>query len=284
MFPSIANYKNAIQMNDIKNCPVTIDNVNILMKIYRTKNVPSLKGKSTHRTPPAATTDCIELPPELETNNKNIELTADLFCIQKVIFLLTLSKHIKFYTICHINDRTITSLCNAFDQTFRIYNAAGFTITHLHVDPEFEPITDSMTDNNIKIILYPASQHVPNIERGIYFVKDRYCTVYHSLPYHSIPKIMIIALAERVVKFINVFPPKGGVSNYYSPHAIITCLPLDHNLNCQHPFGSCVQANNQPHPSNTPAARTLDCICLDSIGGPASGHSLSHLPTNWTIT
>ena len=283
MFPSIADYKNAIQMNAIKNCPVTIDDINILLKIYGT-SIPSLKGKSTRRSPPAANTDYIELPPELEDNNRQIELAADLFYIQSIIFLLTLSKHIKFYTICHISDRTISSLCDAFDQTFRIYNAAGFTITHLHVDPEFEPLTDFMTDNDIKVILYPASQHVPDIERGIRFTKDRYRTVYHSLPYRSIPKQMIIALAKRVIKFINMFPPKGGVSKYYSPRAIITRLPLDYNMSCQHPFGSYVQANNHPDPTNTPAARTLDCIYLDSIGGPAGGHSLLHLPTNRVIT
>ena len=75
---------------------------------------------------------------------------------------------------------------------------------------------------------------------------------------------MIVALAKRVVKFINMFPPKGRVSNYFSPCAIITHLSLDYNTNCQHPFGSCVQANNEPDPTNTPAARTLDCIYLDS--------------------
>ena len=283
MFPSIADYKNAIQMNAIKNCPVTIDDIDILLKIYGA-SIPSLKGKSTHRSPPAANTDCIELPPELEVNNRQIELAADLFHIQSIIFPLALSKHVKFCTVCHISDRTISSLCDAFDQTFRIHNAAGFTITHPHVDPEFEPLTNFMTDNDIKVILCPASQHVPDIERGIRFAKDRYQTVCHSLPHRSVPKQMIIALAKRVIKFINMFPPKGGVSKYYSPRAIITRLPLDCNMSCQHPFGSCVQANNQPDPTNTPAARTLDCIYLDSIGGPAGGHSLLHLPTNRVIT
>ena len=65
IFPSIADHKNAIQMNAIKNCPATIVDVNILSKICGT-NIPSLKGKSTHQKPPAATNDYIELPPKLE--------------------------------------------------------------------------------------------------------------------------------------------------------------------------------------------------------------------------
>ena len=165
-FPSIANFKNAIQMNAIKNCPVTIEDINISMKICGTK-VPSLNGKSSRCKPPPVINDHIKLPPELQANNKNIKLTADIFHIQGFIFLLTLSKNIKFHTIGSINNQTITSLCKSFDQTFCIHNAAGFTITHLHVDSEFQPLTDFMTDNNITIILCPASQHVPDIECGI---------------------------------------------------------------------------------------------------------------------
>ena len=163
MFPSIADFKNSIQMNTIKNCPVTIEDINILMKIYGT-NIPSLKGKSTCCKPSITVNDYIKIPPELKLNNKTIELCTNLFYIQGVIFLLTLSKHIKFLTICSIMNCIIPSLCESFNQTFQIYNVAGFTISHLHVDPKFEPLTAYMADKDIKIILYPTNQHIPDIE------------------------------------------------------------------------------------------------------------------------
>ena len=79
-----------------------------------------------------------------------------------------------------------------------------------------------MNDADIVAHWVPAQQHVPEIERTIRTVKDRYRCAYYSLPFQAIPKVMIKALAKRVVKFVNMFPPKGGVSEYWSPRAIVT--------------------------------------------------------------
>ena len=121
MFPSIANFKNAIQMNGIKNCPVTIADINISIKICGT-NIPTLKGKSKRCKPPQVINDCIKLPPELQANNKHLKLFANIFCIQGLTFLLTISKNVKFCTISCITNQTITSLCKLFDQTFALCN------------------------------------------------------------------------------------------------------------------------------------------------------------------
>ena len=91
-------------------------------------------------------------------------------------------------------------------------------------------------------------------------VKDRYRCAYHSLPFQAIPKIMIKALAKRVVKFLNMFPLKGGVSDYWSPCAIVTGRPLDCKTSCICSFGTFVQAENEPNLSNTLALLSLDGI------------------------
>ena len=103
-FPSTANFKSAIQMNAIKNCPVTIEDMNVSIKICGT-NIPTLKGKSTHRKPPQVINDCIKLPPELKANNKHIKLFADIFHIQGLTFLLTVSKNIKVCAVGHVTDQ-----------------------------------------------------------------------------------------------------------------------------------------------------------------------------------
>ena len=156
VFLSIADFKNAIQMNAIKNCPITIEDINISLEIHGT-NIPSLKGKSTCRKPPQAINNCIKLPPELQANDKHIELSADIFCIQGLTFLLTLSENIEFYNIGCITNQTVTSLCKCFDATFGLCNSATFTVTHLHVDPEFEPLTKFMQENHITVIPHPVS-------------------------------------------------------------------------------------------------------------------------------
>ena len=67
-------------------------------------------------------------------------------------------------------------LCDAFDQTFHIYNTAGFRIASVHVDPELKTLETVMRDddNDIEMIYVPAQAHVPDIERAIRTIKERY--------------------------------------------------------------------------------------------------------------
>ena len=184
-----------------------------------------------------------------------------------------------------IASRSHTKLLEAFDETFRVSNHAGFRIKSLHVDPEFELLYDAMIDNDIIIVPVPAQQHVPEIERTIKAVKERYRAAYYSLPFQAIPKVLIKALAKRVVKFLNMFPPKGGVCTHWSPCAIVTGKPLDYNINCVCPFGSFVQALNEPNPLNTPAPRSLDAIYLDANDETmAGGYKCMHLASGKEIT
>ena len=56
------------------------------------------------------------------------------------MFLIDISKKIKFITIQDITDRKITISNKEFDNTSRVYNQAVFQIQVIHVDPEFKPM------------------------------------------------------------------------------------------------------------------------------------------------
>ena len=58
--------------------------------------------------------------------------------IQGQIFLITISKKIKFITTQEIKDRNITILNKSFDNKLRVYNQSGLQIQRIHVDPEFK--------------------------------------------------------------------------------------------------------------------------------------------------
>ena len=157
-FPSIQDFKTIVQMNGIKNCPITIDDIKRCEAIYG-PSVYALKGKSVRTRPKIVIKDYVEIPKEIKLRNQEIELCADIMYIQKVMFLVTVSKNLKFLTIIPINERSKKLLCDGFDQTFRIYNKAGFRIASLHVDPEFKFLEDVMTDdgNDIEMV-YVAAQ------------------------------------------------------------------------------------------------------------------------------
>ena len=113
----------------------------------------TLKGKSVRTKPKVVVKDYIEVPRELKLRNEDVDLCADVMYIQQVPFLITISKRIKFITILPIASRSHKLLCEAFDQTFRVYNVYGFRIKSLHVDLEFETSHEVMDneDNDIAI-------------------------------------------------------------------------------------------------------------------------------------
>ena len=65
---------------------------------------------------------------------------------------------------------------------------------------------------------------------------------------------------------------------------IVHCQTLDYSKHCTHAFGSYVQVNNDPNPTNTNEPCTLDCIYLCYAGNLQGGHDCLHLPTNRIIT
>ena len=94
-------------------------------------------------------------------------------------------------------------------------------------------------------------EHVPEAKRNIRVIKERFRSTFHRLPFKKIPKIMTKILAMECTKKLNFFPPKGGVSQYYSPRVILLQQPLDYHKHCSIAFGSYVQAHTESDPTNT---------------------------------
>ena len=79
-----------------------------------------------------------------------------------------------------------------------------------------------------------AQDHQSVAERNNRTIKATFRVGYHRSGYPTMPKSMIIALAESCATKLNMFPAKHGISNYYSPETIITGRTLDYNKHCQH--------------------------------------------------
>jgi hypothetical protein len=71
--PTIETFKTLIKMNSIRNCPVTMEDVNITEKIFGA-DMLSLKGKLTRRKSTPVREDTVEIPEELIAPNLEIDL------------------------------------------------------------------------------------------------------------------------------------------------------------------------------------------------------------------
>jgi hypothetical protein len=102
-----------IRRNQIKDCPVTIQDIDFATKIWG-KNIAALKGKTTlSKTYPVAR-DYVKVPKELLKLHKEVFLTTDIFFVNKIPFFLTLSRKICFTAVNHLADRTVPQIFKAF--------------------------------------------------------------------------------------------------------------------------------------------------------------------------
>jgi len=129
-----------------------------------------------------------------------------------------------------------------------------------------------------------TNEYVPEAERNNRTIQEWIRATYHNLPFKVIPKVMLKHLAMVCTQQLNMFPAKGGVSPYLSPHMILTGRSFDYNKHCKIPFGAYVQANNQNQPTNTNAPRTIDCIYLRPTNNKQGGHKMMDITTGRVIT
>ena len=282
--PTVNDFKAILRMNAIRNCPITMADVDIAEAIYG-KDIGAIKGKTVRKKPTPVVRDYIQIPKEIIQKHQDITLCIDTMYINEMPFLATISKNIKYRTIQWLPTRTARDYRSALDAIFRQYNKAGFRIATIHCDGEFRSIMDDIKDDlDIDMNYASAQEHVPEAERNNRVIKERVRAAYHRLPYQSIPKVMIKVLAMESTNKLNFFPPKGGISPYYSPRMILTNEALDYAKHCSTPFGTYVQAHNENNPTNTMAPRALDCIYLRPVYNQQGGHELLDLHTKRIIT
>jgi hypothetical protein len=77
-YPSIPYLKWVVQSNQIKDCPVTAQDVNVALKIWG-PSVALLKGKTVRCMPPVVVQDIVEVPKEIWENHKRVILMIDIF-------------------------------------------------------------------------------------------------------------------------------------------------------------------------------------------------------------
>ena len=110
--------------------------------------------------------------------------------------------------------------------------------------------------------LLKCDEHVPEAERNNQIIEECIHATYHHFRYKTMPKLMLRYLGMVCVHQLNLFPSKGGVSAYLSPHVLVGGQNLDFEKHYQIPY---VQANQENDPKNTNAPRTIDCIYLCPI-------------------
>jgi hypothetical protein len=197
--------------------------------------------------------------------------------VNRNIFVVTISRKIKFGTVEFILNRKRETILPAIKNVIRIYKKRGFRVTTGQMDNEFEPLRAGLMDEGVELNVTANDEHEPEIEWYIWVVKEQTRSAYNVLPYMKIPTVMIVELVIGCVFWLNNFPIIDGISSTRSPRNIMVGFNLDYQVHCAIEFGSYAQVH-EDH-DNTMATHTTGAIALRPTGNQQGGYFFMSLTT-----
>jgi hypothetical protein len=168
-------------------------------------------------------------------------------------------------------------LVHTLQRVLRIYGTARIVVQVAMMDMEFEKLRNMSP--NVTLTTTAAREHVGEIEQKIRVIKERGRGAINTLPYETMPKLMIIELMLFYVMPMNSFPVKSGVSKQWSSQELVSRHKLDTKLHCKSPFGSYCKVHDDPDITNTMEPRTKQAIFLGPTGNRQGSYKFMSLTT-----
>ena len=109
-----------VSSNTIVNFLVTPQDKTNSDKIFRT-NAPSMTGKSVRRHPEDVVFDYVEIPKDILSMDTGLEVSVDVMLVNKLEFLVSVSKQLKFTTIQYIPIRSEKELARSVKNIIDVY-------------------------------------------------------------------------------------------------------------------------------------------------------------------
>ena len=113
IYPSDKDFKWIVQSNQIRNCPIGVQDIEVAHEICG-KDINNLKGKTTRKKPIPVAKDFVKILREIQQLHKFVYLTADIFFVNKIAFMITLSRKICVTTVEHLARRKLKDIFRAF--------------------------------------------------------------------------------------------------------------------------------------------------------------------------
>lgn len=224
-WPGDPSYKHYITGNLVRNSPITGDDAKRAEVIYGPQ-LPILQGKMIRPTPPIPQLHPrVALPAPIKLNHKWIDMAIDFFLINGVTFLHTKSRKLNFRTASVVSSWSCAQILQNLKLIFQMYQVRGFKIQSIDGDDEFDIEELHNFFPRVTFNIVAANAHIGFIEESICVIKEQVrCTTY-SLPFTCYPKIMIRYIVKWILRNLNAFPSKNGISETMSPAMLVHGQP-----------------------------------------------------------
>ena len=135
----------------IVNCPVTFSNVKNAKLVFG-PDITLLKGKSARQKPARVVTDYVGIPREILKSRKELEVSMDIMFINKIPFLVRISRRLKFTTIEYLSSKNEIALVTYTNKIVSYYKSRGLHVDDLKIScVEVNEVTKNDTLARVRI-------------------------------------------------------------------------------------------------------------------------------------
>ena len=274
--PSMKDYLSMLRHNHIKNCPVTVKDVERAIAIYG-KDLGTIKGRTLSYKPNSLHDEIF-----VRREQDYTSLCIDIMFINGLAFLVSISKGYNLLVVRYLHDRKMSTVELAVTQTIASYSKHDVIIKMIVCDGEgaISALKASIEGMGVQLEQASKNEHVASIERAIRQIKERVRAFIHSLPFQPTKEITIY-LVYYIVGMINNIPRSTSVVEM-SPKEKLTGKKLDYNSDFQIQFGEYCQANEEDNLKNSMKSRTFPAICLGPVGNIQSSYYFLSL-NSWQV-
>jgi hypothetical protein len=265
----------------IRNCDITRTDISNAEDIFGPEH-GSLQGKTVRTASEQVRSGgLVPIPAAIMAHYQRVVLYIDVMKVNKMPFLVTISRAIKFGTVAWLKNAKSDTILAKITEVRNIYIKRGFILDVIEADGQFEPLRGSLSHMGVTLNKCSREEHVPVAERRIRTLKERCRCICNTLPFKKLPGMLVVQMVSTCNFWLNVFPPKDGVSRNINPRELITGMQIDYKKHIRAEFGEYVQVHEQH--DNTMQTRTTGAIATKPTGNVQGGHWFFSLTTGRMI-
>ena len=108
--------------------------------------------------------DYVAIPEQMKGKMKTVNVTVDVMFVNKIPFMISLGKNVKFTTIKNEVDWKSATLLRSFRSIKSVYTNKNIFIMTLYMDNHFEVVRDALRDEGVTLNTTAADKHVKKNE------------------------------------------------------------------------------------------------------------------------
>jgi hypothetical protein len=187
----------------------------------------SLKGKTVRKEyDQVRSGNLVPIPAKIIAHYIQVVLCVDVMKVNKMPFLVTISRAITFETVAWLKNAKADTILKQITDVRNIYIKRGFLLETVEVDGQFEPLCGTISEMGVTLNKCYCEEHVPVAERRICTLKERCRRICNALPFKKLPGMLVVQMVSTCNLWLNIFPPKDGISRNINPRELITGMKI----------------------------------------------------------